>query len=500
MTSNIDYGISSADASFLFNDLNDIVNMRLEEVMTPYLKNHIVDTTTPFDTSIFPQLGTLPDESFNIPILNQFNLSRPHSYYLSMFYHSFSTLMSPLKPNPSLNPVRDILLKYALKENYLLFCVLACGAKSALRESSKIQDSEAYYSYLSTGLSKLKEYSSDEKKIAEKIESMLLTLLLLIGDCASSKYLKWREHLDGAKQLLKKTKLKSDTINFCRNWFTLYEILAGITNNKGGSFSSSDGVELNFFINNDSKYLESLRRLDMIDDKHFNFVSGHIIELDIVYREIIKILNNIRSLRKQGIVKKNESHLNYTVVPSVVSLKEIHRLISMIEDLQEKIIIDKSIYISPNHPLHNFRPNNPDKSSSIDTRTLKTGQTITLSLFDISHQTHTIGAKLVLLTSIMELPKTSILVQETVKQGLSYIRFLEELDGFDNICISHLHFPMSQIGKHCIESRDQALVEKFMKIAHGMGLYSANHNLDKLKKIWKNEDIDEDDEQDFLTW
>lgn len=471
--------------------------MRLEEVMTPYLKNHI-DDNNPFNTSLI--FNSSSNEIQDISILNNFNLSHPHIDYLLFFYHSFSTLMSPLKPNPSINPVRDILLHYAQGENYLLFCILACGAKSSHRETSKVEDNEAYYSYLSTCLLKLKQYSSDENIIAEKIESMLLTLLLLIGDCASSKYLKWREHLDGAKQLLKKTNLKSDAIYFCRNWFTLYEILAGITNEKGGSFNNSFDGNLDLFINNDPIYLESLKRLNMIDDKNFNFVSGHIIELDIVYREIIKILNHTRFLKKQGLLKKNQSHLDYKIKPPVVTLNKINELMNLIEDLEKKIIIDKNIYIPKNHPLHNFKPNNPDKSTSIDTRILKNGETITLSLFDITHQTHTLGAKVVLLTSIMELPKTSTIVQQVVQQALSYIRFLEQLDGFDNICISHLHFPMSQIGKLCIEPRDQALVEKFMKIVHGMGLYSANYNLNKLKKIWKNEEINEDDEQDFLTW
>lgn len=140
MALNTEFNFSVSDANLLYNDLNEIVNSRLEEALTPTLKTYIEETANPFNTDLmneddndeFANKGII----FNIP-LDYFSLGDPHNHYLSLYFENFSTLSSPLMPNIGLNPIRDVLLNYAKRETYLLYAILACGAKTAFRQSQK---------------------------------------------------------------------------------------------------------------------------------------------------------------------------------------------------------------------------------------------------------------------------------------------------------------------------------------------------------------------------
>lgn len=508
MALNTEFNFSVSDANLLYNDLNEIVNSRLEEALTPTLKTYIEETANPFNTDLmneddndeFANKGII----FNVP-LDYFSLGDPHNHYLSLYFENFSTLSSPLMPNIGLNPIRDVLLNYAKRETYLLYAILACGAKTAFRQSEKIEDDQAYCSYLSSCLNILSEHFADENLIIDNVEPMLLTILLLTSDCASSKNVRWRAHLKGAKELFKKFSIdQSDILNFCRNWLITYEVLAGVTNTYGGIFQS-DTDELDKFITNDARYLKSLKKLNMIDIHGFNYISGHIIDLDLVFKEIIKMLNKMRKL-KLNPETKTTSHLSSNI-PPIVSYDKIETLMVQLHSLQQKEIIDKSGIIpstNPNHPSQTnfFQQNNFD---SIETIKLPIqNKTQTLSWYDISHQAHIIAAKLIIMTKILEFHKSTSIIQDLVRKALNFIRFLNEIDHYNNKCITHLHFVMVIVGPNCITIQDQSLVRKFLELCRSMGLESAAHNLKKFEKIWLNGDEHNDDddgeEEDILTW
>ncbi|CCH41326.1 Lysine biosynthesis regulatory protein [Wickerhamomyces ciferrii] len=502
-----DFNFSLSDANLLYNDLNDIVNSRLEEALTPTLRTYIEETSAnPFNTEFSSDFDETDrpgkDIIVNIP-LDYFALGDPHNHYLAFYYHDFSTTLSPLMPNIGLNPIRDVLLNYAKREPYLLYAILACGARTAFRKSSKIEDDQAYCSYLSSCLNILSENFSKENLRTETVEPMLLTILLLTSDSASSKNTKWRAHLKGAKELFKKINVQTDTINFCKNWVIGYEVLAGITNAYGGIFQSEND-NLDKFISNDAGYIKSLKKLRMIDLHGFNYLNGHIIDLDLVFCQIIKILNKIRDYKKkqkQGNLPI-KSHLSSDLLPNIVTYETIETLMIELNNLQNREIIHKSGIIPHSNPNHPSKTSAFQNFQSIQTITIN-NEPITYSWYDISHQCHTIAAKLVLMTRIMEQPKTSILVQSLVKQVLKFIEVLNQVENFDNVCITHLNFVIVLVGRSSIYPQDQELIRKFLKLGYSMGLESCEHNLGKLEKKWANnndDDTDEEEEEDVLTW
>jgi hypothetical protein len=497
---NTEFSFSLNDANLLYNDLNDLVNWKLEEAMTQNLRTYIEESTNPFSTKLkehnLPLTTDRTELIFDVP-LEMFNLGEPHNQYLKLYYDEFITLLCPFIPNVGQNPVRDVLLNYAKRETYLLYAILACGAKTQHRLSLKIRDDQAYCSYLSTCLNILGDNFEDEQLITEKVEPMLLTILLLTTDCASTKNLRWRAHLKGAKELLKKSTVQSDTLNFCRNWLITYEVLAGITNPYGGIFQN-DTEELENFINNDQLYLNSLKKMNMIDVHGFNYISGHIIQLDIAFKDIIKILNRIRSLEVNGLLKF-KSHLDHEISPAVLTLSEWHSISNQLDNLEEMDIIDKSGLIptsNPNHPSNNKL----EGFDAIDTIKLPSGEEITLSWFDISHQTHIITARIVFLVRVLEFGRSSIFIQELVKKGLRFVKFFDQVPDYRNVCMTHLHMMMSSLGKFCLDEDDQRLVEKYLKALYSMGLASAGHNLARLQRIWRNEIKSDEEEEDVLTW
>ncbi|CDR41978.1 CYFA0S08e02212g1_1 [Cyberlindnera fabianii] len=496
-----EFAFNMTDASLLYNDLNDLVNWRLEEALTPNLKTYIEEANIPFDTDLnqhsLPLTTDQTELMFNVPA-DFFNLGDPHNQYMIRYYNDFTTLSCPFTPNISLNPVRDVLMNYAKRETYLLYAILACGARIQHRESMDIRDDQAYCSYLSSCLNILSDNFEDEAMIAEKVEPMLLTILLLTTDCASSTSLRWRAHLKGAKELLKKTTVQSDTLNFCRNWLITYEVLAGMTNPYGGIFQSVDS-DLDHFISNDTLYLNSLKKMNMIDVHGFNYIGGHIIQLDITFRDIMKILNRTRRLRTEGLIPKEMSHLDYSVTPKVITIPEWHSITNQLDNLEQMSIIDKSGYIppsNPNHPSHG----RVDGFKSIDLLRLRDGREIVVSWFDISHQTHIVTARVVFLTRVLEMPRTTVFIQELVSKASGYISFLNDIENYRNPCMTHLHMMAAVVGKCCIREYDQKLVEKFLTICCSMGLASAGHNLKKLQRIWRNEVQSDEEEDDVLTW
>lgn len=508
MALNTEFNFSVSDANLLYHDLNEIVNSRLEEALTPTLKTYIEETANPFNTTLMNEEAdedsTIKIDKgiiFNIP-LDYFSLGDPHKYYLSLYFEQFSTLLSPLMPNIGLNPVRDVVLNYAKRETYLLYALLACGARVAFRQSKKIEDDQAYCSYLSSCLNILSDHFADENLIIENVEPMLLTILLLTSDCASSKNVRWRAHLKGAKELFKKFSVQSDILHFCRNWLITYEVLAGVTNVYGGIFQS-DSEELDKFITNDAHYLKSLKKLNMIDVHGFNYISGHIIDLDLVFKEIIKMLNKMRRFRlSQRGQNFKKSHLSSDINPPIVSYDQIEAISVQLSILQQKEIIDKSGIIPISNPNHPSQTSFFQSFDSIETINFN-NNSVTFSWYDISHQSHVLAAKIVFMTKIMEYSKKTTLVQDLVGKALHFVRFLNDVENYTNKCITHLHFVVVLVGPNCIEADDQNLVRKFLKMCINMGLESATHNLKKFEKIWANaEDCStfEDDEEDILTW
>ncbi|KAH3672127.1 hypothetical protein WICMUC_004442 [Wickerhamomyces mucosus] len=508
---NAEFSFSVHDFNTVYHDLNDLVNWRIEQQLTPNLKIYMENNDN-FDAQIpefqsesnFQQqyqtstTNLIPKTSENKEIikyikLEEFNLGDPHMEYLDLFYHKFSPMVCPFGPSKECNPIRDVLLNYAKIESYLLYALLASGARLKHRESLKHHDDQAFCSYLSECLKILGHNFKDETIVLKKTEPMLLTILLVTSDCGSSQNTKWRAHLRGAKELLKKSsflKINTDVLNFCKDWLISYELLAGMTNPYGGIFQDDD-YEIDSFITNDEDYLASLKKLNMIDENGFNYMAGHLIELDLVFKKIVILLNKIRS--NENILEYH--FLNYKNFQNLISIDEISEIMSELTILGKKSIIDKSGIIpitNPNHPINNLIDNSLNQSIS------KVSDDLVLSLSDISNQSHILAGQIIMLNQILQIPKESTVIQELVSKCLNFLTFLKPIDfDYNNLCITHLHMAIVILGKCCILDDDKNLVRRFLKKLGEMGLDSAFYNLKKLESTWKG--INEV-EEDILTW
>jgi hypothetical protein len=179
----------------------------------------------------------------------------------------------------------------------------------------------------------------------------------------------------------------------------------------------------------------------------------------------------------------------------------VSQLFCQLGELEKMFVIDPSGFINEsnlNHPSYNTTTN---KFRNIDTIRLSNGETVTYSWFDVAHQGHIIVARLIILTRILDMPKTSVLVQDLVKKGMHFLEFLNWIDvgNYSNNCATHLHFMIDIVGRNCIHKNDQDLAEKYLKFLEMKGLAAADHNLNRMQRIWNDEFVS-DDEKDVLTW
>lgn len=482
--------VSLKDFNSLYNDLNDLVNWRLEQTLTPNLQKFIEtndDFSTTFSKIAIPadidQLTTNDDhvprtydnkEIFLDLKFSEFQLGEPHMEYLSIFYHKFSNTLCPFQPQFNINPIRDVLLHYSKRDPYILYAILATGSRLKHKEKGNIQDDQAFCSYLSSCLNILGENFENESLILERIESMLLTILLLTSDCGSSRNIRWRAHLRGAKELLKKSsllKVNTDVLNLCKNWLICYEVLAGLTNPYGGIFQDDLVNEIDQFVINDDSYLQSLIKFQMIQpNSGFNLMSGHLIQLDLIFKKIIIIKNKLRNY--QG----DDFFLDFT--EDLVPINEVLQLLTDLTNVEKQ-------HIAP---------------SSNSSNNIILNNNIPISLMDITNHCHIQAAKLIILTEFMKIPPESTIIHQAIQSTLSYLSFLQEMDfQFDNLCLTHLHFVMVVLGKSSSDHQHQVFIQRVLTRFGELGLDSAYYNLNKLESLW-NGVVDDGEDEDILTW
>ncbi|KAH3686686.1 hypothetical protein WICPIJ_002330 [Wickerhamomyces pijperi] len=518
--------------TLLYNDLNDLVHWRLEQTLTPNLQRFIETNENNFDPKLthnsnyaqieaqaqvqaqqsppHPQQHqnhqptqldppkTYDGKEIQLGVsLDEFNLTTPHMEYLEIFYHKFSSTLCPFQPlhasSPDLNPVRDVLLNYSKQHTYLLYAILATGSRLKHKSTSEIQHDQAFCSYLSSTLTILGENFENEANILQCIEPMLLTILLLTSDCGSSRNIRWRAHLRGAKELLKKSStlgVNTDVLNLSKTWLVCYEVLAGLTNPFGGIFQDDYVNEIDQFVDNDDSYLKSLQRFRLIEDSHgFNLMSGHLIQLDLVFKKIIIMKNKARNYQGEDFLALGED---------LIHIEEVVQLLTDLTNLEKIAILEGS---------ENGRIVNPiiaeRYSTSPNVEKYPQLSNLTLSLPDIINYTHIQAGKLILLTEFLRVPMTSALIHQSVQSLVQYLSFLPELDfKFDNLCLTHLHFVMTVMGKCCVTVQHQNFVRGVLNRLGELGLDSAYYNLKKLEDMWSGAVLQEglSEDEDILTW
>lgn len=227
-----------SDLNLLATDLQNMVNGILYNI-TPESKEKAKEKETTEVKTSMPFVDKLEK---NVPVDFIKLENAQNQSYLEEFYYNTSNIVLPFasfdkEKNVYFNSARDLLLSTAANTDYVLAAVLANGAHSRFMKTRNIEDEEFYYLYLNDCVKLLHPAISDNTKLSAKIESVLLTVLLLTAANAADPKQDWRPHLRGAKDLLmkcssKKTK-QSKVFVFCKAWFVTLEVLAGISSKKG---------------------------------------------------------------------------------------------------------------------------------------------------------------------------------------------------------------------------------------------------------------------------
>lgn len=405
----------------------------------------------------------------NVPF-SYLNLTGENQFYMKEFYNEFSNVILPFQASSDgimINPVRDILMIYARDSHYLLYALLACGARSSHRKSSLPEDQSSYKLYLRRCLETLT--AAMERDMMGSLDSILLTILVLTCDSASHTRQEWRAHLRGAKDLLSKNdtqKAHSMIFLLCKSWYSSIEILAGLVSPKGGTLKT--GEELDLLICNRLEEVSALRKLNIVSDEGFSLFHGYSMELVVIMKDLIKIL------RREG-----KSQQDYCAITE---------LISSVRKQLDFQVIDKSGIVPNSHPYYpkEMNENNTSFSNNIAV-TYVDGKKLALSWLDISHRSYALAALLTIFTKLLNIDKGNAFVQSMVEDLISTACCFDGTGGFlKSYCYFVLQWPMLVAGTNSIMEEHKIRVETFFRLVAQLGSGSAGFALARLRRIWSN--------------
>lgn len=468
-------GPAITDASLLANDLSDLVSLNLDELTT------IAESPMPN--------ASMPDASMphgitlnNSPLINQkilqtgipisyISLTGQNNFYMKEFYNDFSNIILPLQANEDgvfINPVRDVLMIYARDSYYLLYALLACGARTSHRKTSLPEDQSNYKLYLRRCLESLT--AAMDQDMTEKLDSILLTILVLTCDNASNKSQAWRAHLRGAKDLLisqaaDSRKCRSLTFLLCRSWYSSIEILAGLVSPNGGTLRSVEELDL-LILPNGVEEVSALRKLKIISPEGFSLFHGYSTELVVILKDLIRLLRS-----------DDKSRLEYTIIID---------LIARVEKQLDFQVIDKTGIIPEANQYHpdNMNRDQLEFPKNIGLVSIE-GHKIAFSWSDISHRSYALAALITIFTKLLNVNEEAEIVQGMVRDLLGTALFLEGTRNSPKwYCPFLLQWPMLVAGSNSIREEDKIKVETFFRLLAEMGSGSAGFVLARMRKIW----------------
>ncbi|SJM81809.1 probable Lysine biosynthesis regulatory protein LYS14 [Zygosaccharomyces bailii] len=507
------------DANLLIQNLNDMVSMKLNDsfLLNEELKDfQLPDLDIP---ELMPQskapVSTVPISflvnnviTFNTK-LSSFNLGGVHDKYLEVFFYDCLDSIAPFFQNQG-NPLRDIILSFARNESYLLSATLAVGASIAHRSSNKLEDEKNYCAYLSHCLSLLSEQFQNESNVVNKIEPITLTVIMLAWDCINAMNSQWRSHLKGVTDLFKKINSgnSSKVMNVAKCWFKVMETFASISTVLGGSLTDEQDLDL-IFNPVDYQYVDSLKFLNIMTPlNEFNLLRGHKEDFDLVIKEVIKGLNAIRFSGKDHTQSEEEifppklDYLHWSSnvdIDKSLSYFKTQKILVEIDKQLDYEFIDRSGIIPPDSRSH------PDNShiddNAIDIVTLRSGERIAISWYDISHQTQVLSILLIVLLKLLGMPKESIAVQQVVKKVMSFFKFLDSDEAPRNSRTCYSNFAVLIAGLNAMDEDTRNVVRAYYKLNGGKFRRLTEHNLNRLEKVWNGKDGDYRlADEDVLTW
>ncbi|SMN20322.1 similar to Saccharomyces cerevisiae YDR034C LYS14 Transcriptional activator involved in regulation of genes of the lysine biosynthesis pathway [Maudiozyma saulgeensis] len=524
-------GVDGIDTNLLMQNLNDIVNMKLNDAAM--INENIKDLDFP-ELDIPELLMPSSNHHSSVPIsflmnnviqfnikITSFKLGGMHDEYLRIFYNDCLDSIAPFFQNQG-NPLRDILLSFARNESYLLSAILAVGASISHRASNKYEDERNYCAYLSHCLSLLGDQFHNEANVLNKIEPIILTVMLLAWDCINTMNSQWRSHLKGVTDLFAKINAgnSSKVLNVAKCWFKVIETFASISTGLGGSLYDEDlDVIFNPY---DYQYVDSLKFLNVMTPlNEFNLLRGHKEDFDLVIREVLRGLNYVRRCRQSSNATRKEkeaasksidllnfglSYLKYSESSKAnndesnqLNFFKTQKILVEIDRQLEYEFINKTGIIpreSQSHPENSHIDDN-----AIDIVKLRNGETIAISWYDISHQTQVLCFLLIVLLNFLGLPKESVLIQQVIKRLMSFFKFLDSDNPPRNARTCYSNFAVLYAGLHAVDEETRDMVRRYYEINGDTSKRLTDYNLHRLEKVWYGKaSSDNLENQDVLTW
>lgn len=416
--------------------------------------------------------------------LDSFQLDGDHLRYLKFFCNDYTRVIAPLQPIRTVNPISNIMLSCAKNNNYLLAAMLACGALEAHRLSHNTKDEENYCGYLSTCIQLLSSILEDQAKVEQKVEPMILTVLLLTSYTAMTNIQKWRPHLKAAKELLA-TYIPTGVPNkrnpfitaFCRAWYSSIEVLAGLTAAQGGTMDTESEIDSIIF---DLPNLQHcLNMIGMSRQDGYNYLYGYTNRHAMTLQRLTKYIRRFKKARH---------------APDI-SLLDIQSLLTEVLHNGEYHVISRNAIVPKTHFMHpdnnlspppDFEPLPPECVMKIQ---LDDNTEVCISWYDLSHQAYVWGAAVIILSMLMQLPKRNYLVQEAVHKFLGLMTpLLRSKKPIATYSMMMLECNFYVVGLSCIDADDRQLVVRYLQWLQVMGNVSARVHEEKLKRKWNRYD------------
>ncbi|ODV76865.1 uncharacterized protein CANTADRAFT_57394 [Suhomyces tanzawaensis NRRL Y-17324] len=474
---------SHEDLNLLASDLNTIVN---DIMFQSNFKNTLDSDFTRLEP--LKMVGSSINPGDEIPkhiAVDFIKVNTGHErIYLEDFYHSFANQLLPFgayDPAQKIyaNPIRDVLMKYASQEPFLLAAILAQGAKTSYDKNHLQRDQEAYCSYLSTCLNLLgpalsrNRDKSVKNDLTSNIEAILLTVLLLTSANAANKQQGWRPHLKGAKDIILKATnsriRQSKTLIICKVWFIDFEMLAGLSSPLGGTLKTNE--ELVSVVNIDDEYEQSvLRDYGLLRGNGFNIMFGYNHITTYLFRDLIKIFNLRRTCGDKFRAKDSLDYLRllagFYEQYNVVYLSQECISTTVTGDLCDVIFVQN--------------------------------ENICISWMDLSQQAYSLAGIITILTEILGQPYYAVHIQDLClnKQLIALVSFLKDCPGIPEQGIKNsvmmIQWPMLVAGINCMFEDEKYVLMKFFRISAQLGSGSAEIALKRIVRVWEKRDLGED--------
>ncbi|KAI5949034.1 hypothetical protein KGF57_004996 [Candida theae] len=409
--------------------------------------------------------------------------------YVRQFCERFTFQKLPFgvdNKNPSVyrNAIREVVMKHAVKEPFLLAAVMSQGAYSSSElqkdEILRQHDLENCGKYLNNCLQLLlpalnqAQKSGVEWDVTSNIENILLTVLSLAMSNACNEKQSWRPHLQGAREIIMKatsSKIRSSsTLIVCKMWFADFEILAGLSSEMGGTLRTKEQMDLVF---NFDPYEQSvLKDFGLIQENGFCVVTGYHIECLGYFRKVCDLLRWKRDFPNDVIDPLEYMHL----ICEFYSQYEV-RFTSVEETPTTGQIFSGALC---------EEVQKPDGTIEI------------VSWMDISQQAFTLAGLITIFTRLLGNPLDSQHIKGLVSKIVDLVKIFQDCKLQDSTrfpyAFSMIQWPLSVAGFTCTDSPQFSVIENFFEMCSQTGSNSAKFTLQRIRKAWdsreKGEDID----------